>query len=112
MKIDDVINKFGRTVQLRLFVGSWMSNRFNAFIQPLRYKNKLYMTGDVTPIGKNAEDVYLYLGPKNHNFCDSISKYKICDDFGNTYIIDRAEEIIFKNEVVYIWAIIRKITEV
>ena len=110
MNINYIINKFGNTVYLTA-KGSWQSATFNAFIQPLRYKNKLYMTGDFTPIGRNTNDLYLYLGPKNHNFSDSAENYQIHDSFGNSYIIDRAEPILFKGEVLYIWAIIRKVLE-
>ena len=88
------------------------SREFSAFLQPLRYKNKLYMTGDFTPIGRNTQDLYLYIGPKEHDISQSPETYTIHDQLGNTYIIDRAEKILFRNEVIYIWAIIRKTTEV
>lgn len=110
MNINDVINKFGSTVYLS-HPGGWISINYNAFIQPLRYKNKLYVTGDFTPIGRNTQDLYLYIGPKNHDITKSSDTYRIHDSFDNTYIIDRAEKIIFKDEVMYIWAIIRKVTE-
>ncbi len=110
MKIDNIIDKFGNTVYLSDKDG-WTSPVFNAFIQPLRYKNKLYMTGDFTPIGRNTQDLYLYLGPKSHDFSDSSKNYKIHDSFDNAYIVDRAEPIIFKGEAIYIWAIIRKVLE-
>lgn len=110
MKINDVINKFGSTVYLT-HDGGWTSTLFNAFIQPLRYKNKLYMMGDFTPIGRNTQDLYLYIGPKNHDISRAHETYKIHDSFNNSYIIDRAEQITFRDEVLYIWAIIRKVTE-
>lgn len=91
---------------------NWNSPVFNAFIQPLRYKNKLYMTGDFTPIGINTQDVYLYMGPKNHDLTTLDASYRIFDSNNNSYMIERAEKVTFKNEIVYIWAIIRKTTEV
>ena len=111
MSIDKIIENFGMSVYLNNNT-DWESPVFNAFIQPLRYKNKLYMTGDFTPIGRNTHDVYLYMGPKNHDLTKFDSSYRICDSNGNAYMVDRAEKITFKNEVVYIWAIIRKTTEV
>ena len=63
MNIDKIIQSFGASVYIKND-DDWSSPLFNAFIQPLRYKNKLYMTGDFTPIGKNTHDVYLYIGLK------------------------------------------------
>lgn len=110
MNIDKLFENFGSTVHITNS-DNWSSPVFNAFIQPLRYKNKLYMTGDFTPIGKNTQDVYLYLGPKKHDLTQLDSSYRINDATNGVYIIDRAEKINFKNEAVYIWAIIRKVTE-
>lgn len=110
MKIDDVIKKFGKSVYLT-HAGGWRSIIYNAFIQPLRYKNKMYMTGEFTPIGRNSEDVYLYLGPKSPNISRGFQHFKVYDLDGNVYLIDRAEEVFFKNDIIYIWAIIRKVSE-
>lgn len=111
MSIDKIIQSFGMSVYLKNNA-DWKSPVFNAFIQPLRYKNKLYMSGDFTPIGRNPQDVYLYIGPKSHDLTALDSSYRICDANANAYMIERAEKIMFKNEIVYIWAIIRKTTEV
>lgn len=104
------MQKYGTSVSLGNNVG-WVSHVYNAFIQPLRYKNKLYLAGDVTPIGRNTNDVYLYIGPKEHNLTHLNSSYRLYDANNNAYLIDRAEKVLFKNEVIYIWAIIRKVTE-
>lgn len=111
MNVDYVIKQFGKSIHLSHTDG-WESHIFNAFIQPLRYKNKLYMNGGFTPIGKNTEEVFLYLGPKEQNFCDDYSNFIIVDSEQKKYIIERAEKVFFKNEVIYIWAIIRKTSEV
>lgn len=111
MNIDKIFYNFGVSIHIEN-QDDWSSPVFNAFIQPLRYKNKLYMTGDFTPIGRNRQDVYLYIGPKNHDLTKFDSSYRICDSDGNAYMVERAEKINFKNEIVYIWAIIRKVAEV
>lgn len=110
MNIDKIIQNFGASVYIKN-QEDWTSPVFNAFIQPLRYKNKLYMAGDFTPIGRNTQDVYLYIGPKNHDLTNLDASYRIFDANDISYMIDRAEKITFKNEVVYIWAIIRKVKE-
>lgn len=110
MNIEKMLNKFGNTVYISGSDG-WKSPLFNAFIQPLRYKTKLYMTGDVTPIGTNRNNVYLYIGPARHDLTKLDKSYRIYDN-NHSYLIDRAERITVKNNTVYIWAVIRQTTEV
>ncbi|MCH5189946.1 MAG: hypothetical protein J1F37_05225 [Oscillospiraceae bacterium] len=102
--------KYGRTCYLSLPNG-WNSERFKAFVQPLRYKTKLYLEGYYTEIGVNTNSVYLYLGPANHDLTRLSSDARIVDSEGNRYMIDKAEEITFKDKRLYIWAVIRKTTE-
>ncbi len=110
MNIDKMLNKFGNTVYITGADG-WRTPLFNAFIQPLRYKTKLYMTGEVTPIGINRNSVYLYLGPAGHDLTKLDGSYTIHDRDKNSYLIDRAEKITVKNRAVYIWAVIRQVTK-
>lgn len=111
MNIEKMLNKFGNSVHISGSDG-WQSPVFSAFIQPLRYKNKLYMTGDVTPLGINSNNVYLYIGPADHDLTKLDKSYKIHDRENSSYFIDRAEKIKVKDDIVYIWAVIRKLTEV
>lgn len=110
MSIEKLLNKYGSSVYISGTDG-WKSSLFNAFIQPLRYKTKLYMTGDMTPIGINRNNVYLYIGPARHDLTKLDKGYRIHDNEKNSYLIDRAEKITVKNNTVYIWAVIRQTTE-
>lgn len=110
MNITKMLKKYGGSVYISNEDG-WNSPRFKAFIQPLRYKTKLYMEGEYTPIGINPNDVYLYLGPCDHDLTKLDKTYRINDIENNKYMIDRAERIMVKDTVIYIWAIIRKTTE-
>lgn len=111
MNINKLLNTFGISVFLSGPDG-WRSPIFKAFIQPLRYKNKLYQQGIFTPIGVNKNDVYLYIGPANHDISKLDANCRINDNENRTYIIDRVEKIKACDKVLYIWAIIRKTTEV
>ena len=111
MTFNGLFSTHGNTVCLSGSDG-WKSNHFKAFIQPLRYKNKLYQQGEHTPLGINKNDVYLYLGPSDHDLTKLNSTYRIHDNQKNIYMIDRAEKIMVKDTIVYIWAVIRKTTEV
>ncbi|MBQ8766748.1 MAG: hypothetical protein IJZ16_08075 [Clostridia bacterium] len=110
MNITKMLNKYGRSVYLSGSDG-WESPVFRAFIQPLRYKTKLYLQGEHTPIGINKNDVYLYIGPATHDLTKLNESHRIHDRDNNKYMIDRAERIMVKDTIVYIWAVIRKTTE-
>ena len=100
----------GRTVTLCDANGGTIST-FKALIQPLRYKNKMYLDGIYTEIGFNSQGHYLYLGPPEPDLGALSAGEYLCAD-GVHYQIDRAEKVYQKDRVFYIWAIIRTITEV
>ena len=111
MNIARIINTYGNSVYIS-GPDDWQTSIFKAFIQPLRYKNKLYQQGSFTPIGINSNNVYLYIGPADHDLTKLDKAFRIHDYDNNIYMIDRSEKIIVKNDTVYIWAVIRRITEV
>lgn len=111
MNIRKMLNSFGNSVYISGTDG-WKSPIFKAFLQPLRYKNKLYQQGSYTPIGVNKNNVYLYIGPCTHDLTKLDNTYRIHDSENKKYIIDRAEKITVKDSVVYIWAVVRQTTEV
>lgn len=110
MNIDKLLHRYGRTVFLTGADG-WKSEKFYAFIQPLRYKTKLYLSGEFTPIGVNRNSVYLYIGPARHDLTKLDGSYKILDGEQNAYSVDRAEKIFVGDSTVYIWAVIRHTSE-
>ena len=110
MNINKMLESYGNTVYISGADG-WVSPLFKAFIQPLRYKNKLYQQGSFTPLGINKNNVYLYIGPDTHDLTKLDNSYRIRDNENKKYIIDRVEKITVKNSVVYIWAVIRQTTE-
>lgn len=82
----------------------------HAFIQPLRYKNKLYLRGKYTEIGKNKEDYYLYIGPPDVDISetDGSSVQLVFSD--KEYLVYRTEYHTIAGNDVYQWAIIRPVT--
>ncbi len=109
MKFEQKARIFGRRVELNKPDGS--KEAFNAFIQPLRYKNKMYLDGVYTQIGFNSQGHYLYLGPPEPDLTLAEDEAYLSAD-GIKYQIDRAERVYKGNEIFYIWAIIRTIVEV
>lgn len=108
MKIDKLLNNYGRTVELNT---DGTTKGFKAFIQPLRYKNKMYLDGVYTQIGFNSQGHYLYIGPPYPDLTLAEDNAFLFSD-GTKYQIDRAERVYNGDKVFYIWAIIRTIVEV
>ena len=112
-KLQALIERYGRSVSLSMEDG-WHSPQFRALIQPLRYKNKMYLEGVHTPIGIHDPGYYLYIGPAAHD----VTKLGSMGDEvwlnasgGERYQIDRAERVYLGEEALYIWAILRSVTE-
>lgn len=96
------IKRYGDDVEI---VRNGKTIKSKAFIQPLRYKNKMYVSGETLPAGFYDGGHYLYIGLNN---------VKIDKDYRNIiiyrnnkgYIIRRAENYIMKSKILYIWAIL------
>lgn len=101
---------YGRSVSLTAEDG-WHSPQFKAFIQPLRYKNKMYLEGVHTPIGIHDPGYYLYIGPAAHDVTRLGADARLHASGGECYQIDRAERVFIGEETAYIWAILRSVSE-
>lgn len=109
MNVTGILRAYGQSAQLE-YISANGIERFYAFVQALRYKNKLYLRGKFTEIGKNQQDYYLYIGPPQINLSkvDGVNiKLKIGDTY---YLVYRSEKHYIKNKCIYIWAIIRPVT--
>ncbi|MDR2753035.1 MAG: hypothetical protein LBB50_01850 [Oscillospiraceae bacterium] len=107
--IKDIMERFGRQVFLCLPDG-WQSARFGAFLQPLRYKNKMYLGGVNTRIGFNREGYYLYLGPPAHDL-SQLPREMWIQCGAERYTVDRTEVVHFAQTPSHVWAIVRSMVE-
>ncbi|MDR0883237.1 MAG: hypothetical protein LBN05_01290 [Oscillospiraceae bacterium] len=101
---ESVLQQYGRAVTLTNAAGETLAD-YHALLQPLRYKNKLYLYGVHTEIGYNSQGHYLYLGPPQFDLQeDGLSLL-----FGTEhYRVERAESVYLADEPLYVWAIIRR----
>lgn len=109
MIISDIkngIKRYGRSVYIT--DGRMTTDVFTVMIQPLRYKNKMYMSGDFTEIGHYEEGYYLYIGPADRDISGLTRNARIHTADGKLYSIHRTEKLYIGEDVLYIWAIIRK----
>ncbi len=108
MNTASIFSTQGRKVTL---IDGDTTHTCKALIQPLRYKNKMYLDGIYTEIGFNSQGHYLYIGPPEPDLTlASENGYLVADSI--SYQIDRAERVYNGEEIFYIWAIIRTIVEV
>ncbi len=103
-----LLQQYGREVSL--CTENSVKHSFKALIQPLRYKNKMYLDGIYTEIGFNSQGHYLYIGPPDIDLTVAADGEFLTAD-GISYQIDRAEKVYNGDKVFYIWAIIRTIVE-
>lgn len=108
MNTDFIFKPYGRNVTLD---DEGNTKTYKALIQPLRYKNKMYLDGIYTEIGFNSQGHYLYIGPPDPDLT-LVSDSAFISSDGTSYQIDRAERVYMGDHVFYIWAIIRTIVEV
>lgn len=107
-EIAQMLEKFGNSVQVVMTSkgGEKVTYSIKAFIQPLRYKNKLYLESTVGELGIEDEGAYLYIGPPEPSPDKFGENCKvICD--GENYYVTRAEQIKARDEKLYTWAILK-----
>ena len=111
MTLNRLFDRFGRNVRIVSVDETYQGNLYRAFIQPLRYKNKMYLEDKRVPIGIGDMSYYLYLGPTGYDLTDiDEDEYMLETDF-EKYFITRAEKLYFSDTDVYIWAVIRRAKE-
>lgn len=96
MKFSDVSARIGKDVFITNSTG-WQSPVFRAAIQPLRYKNKMYLGGVYTEIGKAKYDYFLYIGPPDHDISRLSADSRIIDSSGRGFTVDHCETVYYKN---------------
>ncbi len=105
-----IFEKSGREIELHSADGTLL-DRYKGFIQPLRYKNRMYLDGINTEIGFNSQGHYLYIGPPEIDLTE-VQSGAYLSTGSVKYQIDRAEKVFRRDQPFYIWAIIRTIVEV
>ncbi len=74
-----------------------------AFVEPLRYRNKIYIGGEYRPLGMLRREKYLYVGSAAHRLSENQS---VIESQGEQYIVKRCETYYLKDMPVYEWAIL------
>lgn len=81
---------------------------FPAFLQPLRYKNKIYLSGVPTELGYDGMNKYLLLAPPEMDI-SSLKGINVSLTFdGESFSADHCEPIYLGKKRLYYWAIVHK----
>lgn len=110
MNINPILRRYGQSAVLD-DAATGTQTDFHAFVQALRYKNKLYLRGTFTELGRNQQDCYLFIGPPEVEITvrDDDSMTVIVDSV--RYIFDRVENHYIGNKIIYRWAILHPAVE-
>ncbi len=103
--IDKMIKRYGDDITVKDKLGSFEGK---AIIQPLMYKNKMYLGGDTLSAGYFDAGHYLMIAPCDGLIRDYRSTLVTCRD--TTYTIKRSERVSADNEDLYIWAVLTTYT--
>lgn len=107
-KIKTAMENHGQRIYIH--DGKVLSMPYNAFIQPIRYKNRMYLQDVSTVVGRDSKDYFLYIGPydraidqENHNLVIESNSIK--------YSVVKSQPVRFDDQIVYIWAVIKEFVE-
>lgn len=97
-----LLEAIGEKAEVTVGENSW---QINAIIQPMRYKNKLYIEQERTELGFRDTECFLYLGPAEPDFA-GLESDTVITAGGKNYNVSRADRISLKGVTQYIWAVL------
>ena len=78
------------------------SVRGKGIVEPLRYRNKIYIGGEYRPLGVAIREKYLYIGRPAYRLHENRS---VIEAHGERYLVKRSETFFVRDLPVYEWAI-------
>lgn len=103
--VTPLINRFGEDIELECGGKVTYSK---AIIQPMLYKNKMYLGGDITDAGWFDGGHYQMIAPSDIAITDY--RNTIVSSRGSRFTIKRSEVVSADNTDLYIWAVLTPYT--
>lgn len=100
-----MIGRYGQQCEI-VVSGNDRLVKTKAFLNPLLYKNKIYIGGTYLPDGFYDGGHYLYIGRASVRL-DNLPFGSVVKFGSDTYIIKRAEQYIVAGECIYTWAVLQ-----
>ncbi|MBR5452064.1 MAG: hypothetical protein IKV36_03605 [Clostridia bacterium] len=102
-----LIHKYGKDVTVQIDAEK---TNCRAIINPLRYKNKMYLDADMSDFGAIDRTRFLYIGPPEPNFTQKWDATTVVSQ-GQKYAVTRADMICVGDTPLYIWAVLGNVKE-
>lgn len=99
--VGEIINRYGCSVVIR---NDDKEIPAKAFVEPLRYKNRVYVGGQYHHLGYKKSEKYLYIGKPEFVLSENSS---VIEMYNSKYIVKRCELYYVKDIPVYVWAILQ-----
>ncbi len=105
-EVEKIFENYGQVMKFKTENGEKV---FKAFLQPLRYKNKMYLSAASTELRYDCSRKYLLLAPCEIDL-NAADGYKASlFSNGSKYIVDRTEIIYLSGKPIYAWAVVTAI---
>lgn len=102
--ISDLIHRFGCEIKVE---NGQRTVKHCAFIQPLRYKNKLYLDGLSLTQGLYDSSYCLMIAPPELKLDDPLEDNIIeCEAMGRRFTVKKSDTYFFQNKPLYLWAVL------
>lgn len=102
--ITDLITRFGCNISVS--AGS-STDECRAFIQPLRYKNKLYLDGTSLTQGLYGGSYCLLIAPPDLRLDGAAEDYVIeCKAMNKRFTVKKTDTYYFNDTPLYLWAVL------
>lgn len=98
--VGETIKRYGCKVSI---VTGEKKVKAKAFVEPLRYKNKVYVGGQYHYLGFKRSEKYLYIGSPEHELSENAT---VIEMHYRKYIVKRCEIYYIDDRPVYVWAIL------
>ncbi len=108
-ELERFIERYGCEVALAAD-GVRFAPPYRAFVQPLRYKNKMYLEGTRTRIGYADASYYLYVGPAAVDMT-ALPTGAVLKMGEQRFYLSHAESVRLADQTVYMWAVLRALVE-
>ncbi len=107
--IGDLIRRYGCNINV---TNGDKSKSYNAFIQPLRYKNKIYLDGTALSQGMYDGSHSLLIAPPELELNQPLDDYVIeCASMGRRFCVRKFDIYYFNDRPIYVWAILGSYSE-
>ena len=105
-EIEALLKKFGRKM---IVTKNGLEKETYGFLQPLRYKNKMYLNGVTTQLGYNNTKKYLLISAASVKLKESDRETVLVTASDGRYCCDHSETVRFGETECYCWSIIHRI---